>query len=141
MTPALLAPLAGCSFGSVSGGDEPPLGVQKHAPTLTGTELLGRPTDISVIALGEIRSGILRGRRAAKNQTRLKWFLSQDGVFTMGIDAPVSHRYAELHHALRRLGQPIPANDLWIAAMAIEHALVLYTRDTHFAHVPRLACV
>lgn len=100
-----------------------------------------REIHVPVIALGEMRSGFLRGRRAAKNETRLQWFLSQDGVFTMGIDVPVSHRYAELHHALRGLGQPVPTNDLWIAAMAIEHGLVLYTRDAHFAHVPRLACL
>ncbi len=34
-----------------------------------------------------------------------------------------------------------PTNDPWIAAMAVEYALVLYTRDAHFAHVPRLACI
>jgi predicted nucleic acid-binding protein len=94
---------------------------------------------VPVIALGEIRSGFLRGRRAANNETRLQWFLSQNGVTTLGVDASVSHRYAEVHRALRKLGQPIPTNDLWVAALAIEHGLSLYTRDAHFAHVPGLA--
>ena len=94
---------------------------------------------VPVIALGEIRSGFLRGRRHADNEKRLSWFLSQEGVFTLGIDGPVSHRYAALHHLLRAKGRPIPTNDLWIAAIAIEHGLVLYTRDAHFEAVPGLA--
>ena len=96
---------------------------------------------VPVIALGEIRAGFLRGRRAAKNETRLQWFLSQNGVSTLGVDASVSHRYAGVHHALRTLGRPVPTNDLWLAAMAIEHGLSLYTRDAHFTHIPGLACL
>ncbi len=96
---------------------------------------------IPAIALGEIRSGFLRGKRAADNERRLTWFLSQNGVTTVGVDAPVSHRYAALHHALRLKGRPIPTNDLWIAAIAMEHGLVLYTRDAHFEAVPGLALV
>jgi tRNA(fMet)-specific endonuclease VapC len=96
---------------------------------------------VPVIALGEIRSGFLRGKRAAANETRLQWFLSQDGVTTLGVDASVSHRYAEIHRALKSLGRPIPTNDLWIASIAVEHGLVLYTRDAHFQKVPGLACL
>jgi len=96
---------------------------------------------VPVIALGEIRSGFLAGRRAAENETRLQWFLSQDGVAALGVDAPVSHRYAEIHRALRARGTPIPTNDLWIAAIALEHGLVVYTRDAHFTKVPGIACV
>jgi tRNA(fMet)-specific endonuclease VapC len=94
---------------------------------------------VPVIALGEIRSGFARGRRPAENEARLQWFLSQDGVITLGVDAPVSHRYADMHRALRARGSPIPTNDLWIAAMAIEFGLIVYTRDAHFASVPGLA--
>jgi len=94
---------------------------------------------VPVIALGEIRAGFARGRRPAENEARLQWFLSQDGVTTVGVDAPVSHRYAEMYRALRTRGTPIPTNDLWIAAMAIELGLVVYTRDAHFAAVPGLA--
>ena len=96
---------------------------------------------VPVIALGEIRAGFLRGKRQAENEKRLSWFLSQNGVFTVGVDAPVSHRFAALHHALRTKGRPIPTNDLWIAAIAVEHGLVVYTRDAHFESVPGLACI
>lgn len=96
---------------------------------------------IPSIVLGELRSGFLRGKRRAENEKRLSWFLSQDGVTTLSVDGPVSHRYAALHAALRAKGRPIPTNDLWIAAVALEHGLVLYTRDAHFAGVPGLACL
>ena len=96
---------------------------------------------VPVVALGEIRSGFLRGRRSAANETRLQWLLSQTGVSTLPIDPPVSHRYAEIHRVLRARGRPIPTNDLWIAALALTHGLVLYTRDAHFAAVPGLACL
>jgi tRNA(fMet)-specific endonuclease VapC len=96
---------------------------------------------VPVIVLGEIRAGFLRGRRPADNETRLQWFLSQDGVTALAADPSVSHRYAAIHRALRKRGRPIPTNDLWIASIAIEHGLVLYTRDAHFAHVQGLACM
>jgi hypothetical protein len=53
----------------------------------------------------------------------------------------VSHRYAHLYGALHKAGKPVPTNALWIAAIAIEHGLVLYTRDAHFLQVPGLACM
>lgn len=96
---------------------------------------------VPVVALGEIRSGFLGGQRASKNEERLQWFLSQSGIYVAGIDASVSHRYATVHRALRNRGTPIPTNDLWIAAIALEQGLALYTRDRHFAKVPGLACL
>jgi tRNA(fMet)-specific endonuclease VapC len=96
---------------------------------------------IPVVALGEIRAGFLGGRRVDKNEARLQWFLSQDGISTSAIDGSVAHRYALVFQALRSRGKPIPTNDLWIAAIALEQGLVLYTRDSHFASVPGLACI
>jgi tRNA(fMet)-specific endonuclease VapC len=96
---------------------------------------------VPVIALGELRAGFLAGRRPGKNELRLQWFLSRDGIEAVGIDPPVSHRFAHLHSELRKRGKPIPTSDLWIAAIAVEHGLVLYTRDAHFKNVPELACL
>lgn len=109
--------------------------VDEVLEVLEAATLIGIPA----IVLGEIRSGFLGGRRARDNETRLTWFLSQDGVQTMTVDGAVSHRYAQIHRALRNAGRPIPTNDLWIAALAIEHGLPVYTRDAHFAAVPGLA--
>lgn len=100
---------------------------------------LAEAVHVPVIALGEIRSGFQGGSRAAKNEMRLQWFLAQDGVSTLSVDSAVSHCYAQIHRALRQQGKPIPTNDLWIAAIAIENGLALYTRDDHFRVVPGLA--
>lgn len=107
-------------------------------------EVIGRLEEaeeiyVPVIVLGEIRSGFLAGARAAQNEERLQWFLSQNGVTALAMEPAASHRYAQVHRALRQRGKPIPTNDLWIAAMALDRGLVLYTRDAHFQHVPGLA--
>lgn len=96
---------------------------------------------VPAIALGEIRAGFAAGRRRVDNEKRLSWFLSQDGISTLSVDAAVSHGYAELHRVLRTRGRPIPTNDLWIASIALTHGLVVYTRDAHFSAVPGLACL
>ncbi|HEX5100660.1 MAG TPA: type II toxin-antitoxin system VapC family toxin [Polyangiaceae bacterium] len=96
---------------------------------------------VPAIALGEIRAGFAAGRRRADNEKRLSWFLAQDGISTLSVDAAVSHSYAELHRALRTRGRPIPTNDLWIASIALAHGLVVYTRDAHFNAVPGIACL
>lgn len=54
-------------------------------------------------------------------------------------DDATTHQYAGLYAELRRKGTLIPTNDIWIAALAIQHGLALFTRDRHFDHVPRLA--
>jgi len=39
---------------------------------------------------------------------------------------------------LRLKGRPIPENDIWIAAVALQHGLPLATRDDHFNEVDGL---
>jgi len=56
----------------------------------------------------------------------------------LGVDETTAERYAEIREELRRKGRPIPANDLWIAALARQHALPLLSRDQHFDSVPGL---
>jgi predicted nucleic acid-binding protein len=40
---------------------------------------------------------------------------------------------------MRRQGTPVPTNDLWIAALVLQHDLLLYARDRHFDVIPQLA--
>ena len=51
-----------------------------------------------------------------------------------------AEQYARLFVQLKRAGTPIPDNDLWIAALALEHDLMLITRDRHFQDIPQLLC-
>ena len=60
---------------------------------------------------------------------------------TVGVLLPgreTAEQYARLFVQLKRAGTPIPDNDLWIAALALEHDLLLITRDRHFERIPQL---
>jgi len=56
-------------------------------------------------------------------------------------DLETARHYAEVNQNLRRRGTPIPTNDIWIAALALQHDLTLDTRDKHFQHVPGLKLI
>ena len=56
----------------------------------------------------------------------------------LGCNADTARRYGEVKSALRLKGRPIPENDLWIAAIALEHDLDVATRDAHFAEIDNL---
>jgi predicted nucleic acid-binding protein len=56
-------------------------------------------------------------------------------------DDATTHQYAALFRQLRRQGTPIPINDLWIAALVVQHGLALCDRDRHFDRLPQLARV
>jgi len=96
---------------------------------------------IPFIVVGELRAGFRSGTRGAENERVLSRFLQTDGVGVLLPDEVTTHLCADLHAELRRAGTPIPTNDLWIAALAVQHDLVLYTRDQHFRCVNRLACL
>jgi tRNA(fMet)-specific endonuclease VapC len=64
--------------------------------------------------------------------------LQQPGVRVAHSSDATAHHYAALYARLRKAGTPIPTNDLWIAALAIEHSLILYTRDVHFDRIPSI---
>ena len=91
---------------------------------------------LPVIVLGEYRYGIARSR----HRTRYITWLAQlvDISHVLPVDDETATRYAALREELRTLGQPIPSNDLWIAALALQHDLPVLTQDAHFVAVPRL---
>ena len=84
------------------------------------------------VVLAELRSGFLRGSRPQQNEQTLQQFLGRPGVQILYPDEQTTRHYADLYVQLRRQGTPIPQNDLWIAALVIQHSLTLYARDAHF---------
>lgn len=90
---------------------------------------------VPFVVLAEIRAGSLMMRRGESQMATLHELLQQPGVRTAHTTDTTAHHYASIYQSLRRKGTPIPSNDIWIAALAIEHGLVLYTRDRHFDHV------
>lgn len=91
------------------------------------------------IVVAEIRAGFLGGTFAGQNEERFAEFMRARRVKTLFADQTTIQYYADLVVTLRKLGKPVPANDLWIAALTIQHDLTLFTRDRHFENIPRLA--
>jgi tRNA(fMet)-specific endonuclease VapC len=96
---------------------------------------------IPFIVLGELRAGFACGTRSYKNEQTLTRFLNSPRVKQLFADEDTTHQYARLFRQLRKQGTSIPTNDLWIAALAIQHDLLLFTRDTHFDHLPQLPVI
>jgi predicted nucleic acid-binding protein len=91
---------------------------------------------LPVVALGEFRYGIARSRHRRTYEAWLRTYLHSFELLL--ITAETSEVYARIRLALRERGKPIPANDVWIAALAVEHGMPLLTRDAHFDVVPDL---
>lgn len=91
---------------------------------------------IPVIVLGEYRIGVAESRRRADYQTWLGGLMGSSTI--LNVDEETSRHYAEISIELRRIGRPIPTNDIWIAALCRQHARALLSRDRHFDYVQRL---
>lgn len=90
------------------------------------------------VVLGELRAGFAHGRRPAENERVLRRFLSTGGVSVLFADDQTTHHYASVFRQLRTQGTPIPTNDMWLAALVLQHNLALHARDRHFDHLPQL---
>ena len=93
------------------------------------------------IVIGELRAGFTAGKRATENEQALRRFLQKKGVEVLLADDQTTVSYAAVFQQLRRQGTPIPTNDMWIAALVLQHGLVLHARDLHFdqlAQIPRV---
>ena len=93
------------------------------------------------IVLGELRAGFAVGNQGPRNEAILRRFLLKQGVDVLYADEQTTHHYANLYRQLRKQGTPMPTNDVWIAALVLQHSLVLYDRDTHFDSLPQLTRV
>jgi predicted nucleic acid-binding protein len=90
------------------------------------------------VVVAELRAGFALGKRVAENERVLRRLLLKEGVAVLYPDDQTTHHYAAVFRQLRVQGTPIPTNDLWIAALALQHNLSLHARDRHFDHLPQL---
>ncbi len=104
-------------------------------------EIVESATEIYVplIVLAEQRAGFAHGSARQKNERVLTRFMNSPGVFALAPDEQTTFFYADVYAYLRKKGKPIPTNDLWIAALTIQHNLVLFDRDKDFDALPQLA--
>jgi tRNA(fMet)-specific endonuclease VapC len=93
------------------------------------------------VVVAELRAGFAFGKRTAENERVLRRFLLKDGVAVLYADDQTTHHYASAYRQLRVQGTPIPTNDLWIAALVLQHNLRLHDRDAHFDHLPQIVRV
>ena len=91
------------------------------------------------IVLGELLAGFRIGSRDRANRRELEAFLSSPRVRVSPIDAETAQRYAEIFSYLRERGTPIPTNDIWIGACAMQWGLRLLTTDSHFERLPQVS--
>ncbi len=104
-------------------------------------EVLQRSESVAVpvVALGELHSGFRAGTRRGENEESLRRFLGKSSVRVVDVTEETALRYADIDVFLRKNGRPIPRNDVWIAAQAIEHGFHLLTLDDHFRAIPLLS--
>lgn len=96
---------------------------------------------LPIPVLAELRFGFRKGTRGRGNEALLARFLDSRRVGMLACDEQTSHFYADLKLQLSKQGTPIPINDIWIAALALQHRLPLHTADTDFDRIPQLARV
>ncbi|MBD6619381.1 type II toxin-antitoxin system VapC family toxin [Komarekiella sp. 'clone 1'] len=94
---------------------------------------------IPSIAIGELYYGARKSRRPQENLTRVDELVANSTVLVC--DAETAHQYGEVKNKLRLRGRPLPENDIWIAALALQYELTLVTRDAHFQEVENLQIV
>ena len=89
--------------------------------------------------IGELCYGARKSGRTKANLARVDELIANSTV--LGCDAEIARQYGEVKNQLRLKGRPLPENDIWIAAIALQHNLVLVTRDAHFQEVENLQTV
>lgn len=93
---------------------------------------------VPAVVVGELLGGFARGRKERENRDGLTAFLKASRTRIATIGAETAERYARIYAYLRGEGRPIPTNDLWIAACAMESGAELLTADRHFEQVPQV---
>ena len=109
-------------------GDEQTVAVLQHAPSIL----------VCVTVLGELLGGFAAGQRESANRSELTQCLNSPRVKIVPVTEATADLYALVYATLRRKGQPISTNDLWIAASSLEHGAALLTFDAHFKNIDGL---
>lgn len=104
-------------------------GIEERLATASETFLPG-------VVVGELYFGAWKSARVSENLARVEEFVSDQAVLLS--DLPVAREYGAIKAELRQKGRPIPENDIWVAATARHHGLVLISRDRHFEEVEDL---
>lgn len=93
---------------------------------------------LPAVVVGELYAGFFMGKKFDQNVRELNQFLAQPGISLISITASVAEYYGKLVASLKARGTPIPTNDIWIAASALDTGTRLVSYDDHFKHIQDL---
>lgn len=104
---------------------------------------LGKAEEVllSSVVAGELLFGFRQGSRLKKNLAELDTFLDNPYVSLLPVTMTTADRFSRIAVALRQKGRPIPTNDIWIAAHAMEMGADLLSYDAHFGQIDGLVWV
>ena len=109
-------------------------GVQGAVDIVRLSEQIG----VSIIVMGELLAGFVSGGQENRNRKEFSEFLSSPRVRIFPADDETVEYYARIFRQLKNKGKPIPTNDLWIAATAMQHGFAVFTYDNHFSNIDNL---
>lgn len=93
---------------------------------------------VPFVVLAELRAGFMACSRNRENEKVLGSFLNRRRISVLFADEQTTFHYARLFFQLRSQGTMMPVHDIWIAALAVQHSLLLFSRDSHFEHLPQI---
>ena len=120
------------------------LDTNAYTAFLTGNErVLNALTEaetafLSAIVIGELYAGFCGGKRLEENKALLARFLQKSNVRILDVTAETGEVFGQIKNALQKAGTPIPLNDVWLAAQAMETGSVIVSFDAHFDQVSGL---
>jgi tRNA(fMet)-specific endonuclease VapC len=91
---------------------------------------------VPCIAIGELYFGAYKSVKIQENIARIDEFALNNTVLSCNTET--ARKYGDIKNRLKDKGQPIPENDIWIAAIAQQYDLTLVTKDSHFEAIENL---
>jgi tRNA(fMet)-specific endonuclease VapC len=114
---------------------------QRDEPRVVDVIRTANRVYLPIIAIAELQYGFALGNKPLENRRKLSRFLSKPRVAVLEPDITTAEYYGEVAAYLHRHGGPIPQNDMWIAALTLQHGYTLCTADLHFQRLPDLHVV
>ena len=105
-------------------------------PTIQEKMQYGTTVFLASPVIGELYYGAQKSDKVTENLHRINTFV-EEHIF-LPCDLETTQWYGIMKDQLQRKGRPIPNNDIWIAAIAMQRGLILVTRDSHFDEVESL---
>lgn len=93
---------------------------------------------MSVIVIGELHAGFRGGLKQSQNNELLQKILKKSSVEIINVTIETAEIFGMVKDNLKKAGTPLPINDIWIAAQAIEMGSILISFDSHFRKIPGL---